>query len=272
MPDLAFMRDPKRAYLIEIRSPWDAKDYLTIDYPEHFLSDQGSIMVYDTPTRGLKFTDPFRWQISGDGREAGYDCRFENGLRFSVLLKHKGCEVTQEVRICNGSTESLKKMQLILCLSLDSWREFENTDDKMAHLDRTYTIVDGEIVSMRQLWETITEEQKQRGKQIGDERVGCVGCNVKGQRRKNNDWNIAPRQCDAGFIAVRSKQRSRCIAISWPKCRKVFTSINTPCIHADPELSDCPPGEEVSAAGRIIFHDGDLPSLIDSLQIGPKCS
>ena len=261
MVSLAHQGDPDLPYFIEIHSPWDPDDYVAVNYPEHFATSQGMLMHHrsdiETPYRQTK---PVQWEIGEDGRRAGYTCEFENGLVFSVELCSTDREVTQSIRLRNGSDRPLTHLRPTLCARLDGWREFGNADNKPAHLDRTYALIDGKLTAMSQVWASIPQERKQ----IGEGRV-WPGCNVRGQRYQNDNWYIADHECDAGFIAVRSKERERYVAIFWPKCRLVFTNTNCPCIHADPELPDCAVGEEVSLSGEVIFHEGSLQSLVERL-------
>ena len=38
------------------------------------------------------------------------------------------------------------------------------------------------------------------------------------------------------------------------------------CIHTDVTVPHCPGGEEVSLHGRIIFHEGDMQSLLERIE------
>ena len=201
-----------------------------------------------------------QWSIAEDGSAASYTCEFENGLKFSVRLTAKDNEVAQKIRMHNGSDRPIARMRPTLCTLLGSWRELQNDDDKMAHLDRTFTLVDGKLITIAEVWASYSDAKREPA----EGRV-WVGCNVRGQKSKNAQWYISDKECDAGFIAVRSKERTRYVALHWPKCRLVFTNTNVPCIHADPGLGGCPPGEQVSLTGRILFHDGSVGPLMAHL-------
>ena len=43
------------------------------------------------------------------------------------------------------------------------------------------------------------------------------------------------------------------IATAWQHCDRVWGNEDCPCMHSDPKLPDCPPGETVSAKGIIWF-------------------
>jgi hypothetical protein len=56
--------------------------------------------------------------------------------------------------------------------------------------------------------------------------------------------------------AVRSAQGERWILMAWDRCGRVWGNPPVPCLHSDPVLPDCPPGETVRVRGRIWFHEG----------------
>jgi peptidoglycan/xylan/chitin deacetylase (PgdA/CDA1 family) len=56
--------------------------------------------------------------------------------------------------------------------------------------------------------------------------------------------------------AVRSAQGDRWILMAWDRCGRAWGNAPVPCLHADPVLPDCPPGQTVRVRGRIWFHEG----------------
>ncbi|MCP5110762.1 MAG: hypothetical protein GY953_08010, partial [bacterium] len=62
--------------------------------------------------------------------------------------------------------------------------------------------------------------------------------------------------------AVRSADGNRWIATSWERCGRVWGNPRCPCLHSDPVLPDCAPGETVRIRGRLWFHEG--PELANS--------
>jgi peptidoglycan/xylan/chitin deacetylase (PgdA/CDA1 family) len=53
--------------------------------------------------------------------------------------------------------------------------------------------------------------------------------------------------------AVRSANGQRSILTSWERCQRVWGNPQCPCLHSDPQLPDCAPGETVRVRGRLWF-------------------
>lgn len=56
--------------------------------------------------------------------------------------------------------------------------------------------------------------------------------------------------------AVRSVQGNRWTLVGWDRCSQSGGHPDVPCLHADPLLPDCPPGETVRVQGRLWFYEG----------------
>ena len=56
--------------------------------------------------------------------------------------------------------------------------------------------------------------------------------------------------------AVSSSQRDRWILTSWERCGRVWGNPAVPCMHSDPVLPDCSPGQTVRVRGRLWFYEG----------------
>jgi len=65
-------------------------------------------------------------------------------------------------------------------------------------------------------------------------------------------------------VAVAKAINSSCyILTAWQQCGRVWGNEQCPCIHSDPVLPDCEPGQTVRVQGRIIFYEG---SNIEKIQ------
>ncbi len=62
------------------------------------------------------------------------------------------------------------------------------------------------------------------------------------------------------LAAVRSASEDRWIATEWENCGRVWANPACPCLHSDPWLPDCQPGETVRVRGRLWFHEGPAPA------------
>jgi len=59
------------------------------------------------------------------------------------------------------------------------------------------------------------------------------------------------------FVAYRSADRpDRWVITAWEPCWRPWHNPPVPCIHSDPQLPDCPPGETVRARGFLAFYEG----------------
>lgn len=68
------------------------------------------------------------------------------------------------------------------------------------------------------------------------------------------------------FIAVKADGADRWIITAWEPCQRVWANPPVPCLHSDPKLPDCPPGETVTTRGRLWFYEGhDIESELARL-------
>ena len=61
---------------------------------------------------------------------------------------------------------------------------------------------------------------------------------------------------DARTARVRSAHGGASIATEWERCGRTWGNAACPCMHSDPVLPDCPPGETVRVRGRLKFARG----------------
>ena len=64
------------------------------------------------------------------------------------------------------------------------------------------------------------------------------------------------------FIGLENSDGTRSVGITWQGATQLSTNGELTCIHADPTFPDCPPGESVTAKGRIFFTKGDAQTLL----------
>lgn len=74
-----------------------------------------------------------------------------------------------------------------------------------------------------------------------------------GFEQQTNDNKVIESPC----VAVGSTDRKRWIITKWEPIGRVWSNPPCPCLHADPKLPDCPPGETVRARGKLWFYQGD---------------
>lgn len=67
--------------------------------------------------------------------------------------------------------------------------------------------------------------------------------------------------------AVKSAKGDRWILAAWGRCGHAWGNPPVPCMHADPVLADCLPGQTVSVRGRLWFFEGsDIDSELKRAQ------
>ena len=59
--------------------------------------------------------------------------------------------------------------------------------------------------------------------------------------------------------AACSDDRKRWIITAWDPCHRTWQNPPVPCIHSDPRIPDCPPGQARGARGVLSFYEGADP-------------
>jgi peptidoglycan/xylan/chitin deacetylase (PgdA/CDA1 family) len=71
--------------------------------------------------------------------------------------------------------------------------------------------------------------------------------------------------------AAHSAGGDRWIITAWEKCGRAWGHPLVPCLHADPVLPDCAPGQTVRVQGRLWFYEGhDIEKELSRLETGEK--
>src|SRR3954452_20886715 len=70
------------------------------------------------------------------------------------------------------------------------------------------------------------------------------------------EQSIANKVFGKAAAAVRSADRSRWILTEWERCGRTWGNAQCPCLHSDPVLPDCAPGQTVRVTGRLWFAEG----------------
>jgi peptidoglycan/xylan/chitin deacetylase (PgdA/CDA1 family) len=58
------------------------------------------------------------------------------------------------------------------------------------------------------------------------------------------------------YAACRNSEGDRWIIHAWDQCVRTWGNKHCPCLHSDPQFSDCPPGETVRLEGWLSFFEG----------------
>lgn len=62
---------------------------------------------------------------------------------------------------------------------------------------------------------------------------------------------------DPPFAACHDRTGRRWLITAWERCGRAWGNPPCPCLHSDPQLADCPPGETSRVRGWISFYEGD---------------
>lgn len=76
--------------------------------------------------------------------------------------------------------------------------------------------------------------------------------NLNGFARQSNDNKIF----QSPFAAACDASGRRWIITCWDACRRAWGNALCPCLHSDPRVPDCPPGESRSIRGWVSFYEG----------------
>jgi peptidoglycan/xylan/chitin deacetylase (PgdA/CDA1 family) len=75
---------------------------------------------------------------------------------------------------------------------------------------------------------------------------------LTGFEKQTNDNKIFA----APFAACHDESKKRWIITSWERCVRAWGNPPCPCLHSDPQVEDCPPGESKSLRGWLSFYEG----------------
>jgi peptidoglycan/xylan/chitin deacetylase (PgdA/CDA1 family) len=84
-------------------------------------------------------------------------------------------------------------------------------------------------------------------------------CVMLGQAIGFTNASAGRRILEAPFAAASDASGRRWVITAWDGLNRVWQNPLVPCIHADPRLTDCPPGETREARGGVWFYEGDDP-------------
>lgn len=71
------------------------------------------------------------------------------------------------------------------------------------------------------------------------------------EQRTNDNKTLAPP-----FAACHDSSGTKWIITGWERCGRAWANPPCPCIHADPVVEDCPPGESRGVRGWLSFYEG----------------
>ena len=75
---------------------------------------------------------------------------------------------------------------------------------------------------------------------------------LAGFAERSNDNKVFTKP----FAACRDRTGQRWVITGWEECARAWGNPPCPCLHADPKLPDCPPGETRQVRGWLSFYEG----------------
>ncbi len=81
-------------------------------------------------------------------------------------------------------------------------------------------------------------------------------CNLLRGAPEFNDQTTTNKVFACPSAAAHSAGGNRWILTAWERCGRAWGHPLCPCLHADPVLADCPPGQTVRVRGRMWFYEG----------------
>ncbi len=77
--------------------------------------------------------------------------------------------------------------------------------------------------------------------------------NLTGFEARTNDNKVLA----SPFAACRDRTGKRWLITGWENCARAWGNPPCPCVHADPRMPDCPPGEARRVRGWLSFYEGE---------------
>ena len=86
---------------------------------------------------------------------------------------------------------------------------------------------------------------------------------LSGFAQQTNDNKVIRKP----FVACRDDAGERWLITAWEPCFRPWANAPCPCLHSDPQFSDCDPGQTVRLAGWLSFYEGeDIQAEFDRIE------
>jgi hypothetical protein len=110
-------------------------------------------------------------------------------------------------------------------------------------------VVPGKDGVRMEMWVTNGSDEKLTGLRV----QMCVMLKgLAGFDERTNDNKVFA----APFAACRDRSGKRWVVTGWEPCVRAWGNPPCPCLHSDPQVPDCPPGETRRVRGWLSFHEG----------------
>jgi len=246
-------------HLLQIHSPWNTEEYLSINFPEHCWGAGLPNVSHDSPV-----PIPSPWSFNADSTWASFEKSTRPGVLFRAVAGVYPMGVRLSLEITNQSDTAITDIRTLICLRPDRMVAFRDTNYAM-----TYVAVNSKAVQLG-------AETHYQG-EMPDKRKVSWALNVKGGpdnltlsdlgwfKPGTGPGRIVEELANPPLIAIHARDDlNKWIATIWYPARMLFSNPQIPCIHSDPLPPDCPAqGGSSRAEGIVIFHEGDFASLLE---------
>ncbi len=230
-PRIGFLEgaiDPLRGTKASVFLPWDPEGYVVVDLPELITSDRGHLFLSHThvPTiwndRNV-WIDNRDWTVRPDG---GLESEWvlPNGVSFGASLRMEAeADSERQAFALPPPTVGSAEPPRAVAVAMELWLR--------NGLDETLTGLRTQL---------------------------CVLLKGAPEFNQQTVANKVFRKPYAGVQSLDHTDRS--VWVAWERAGRCWGNERCPCLHSDPVLPDCQPGETVRVRGRLWFTGQDLLS------------
>ncbi len=209
----------------------------------------------------FRFPSTHDVKLSESGDKLGLNWRFkEDPVSYSVrMLADRPDAVLVEVALANNGQDPVLNFRPGFCLQIGgafSPKTFAYTSIPQA--EKPFPLVNGHpFIARPELWPGIGwVRAHNRNSAVYLERTRLAS-EYKPHR------SLIVETGDFPLLARRLPGRDAWIAWIWPNAYEYFGNTQTPCMHMDPVLPECPAGETRSIFGRLLFFEGTWDDLFE---------
>ena len=247
--------DPPARQAVDIIPPWDTEGHLTIRVPETLQSNLGLFFIDHYRADMLPVVDLEKlpdWQLDPQTGALSYNCKLPNNVEFSGYLVPGDDVVDMKFTVKNGTDTKLERLRAQFCVVQSPCPTFN-----IPELTHTYIMNEGK-------WLALADTTF---KKMVPDKPPWIICGLKDRPLPEpgtshpNAWYVCHERADVPLVATLSKDGKHVLALSWHGGGGIMSNGWIPCIHNDPAIPDCPPGESISVEGKLYLLTGDLDDL-----------
>lgn len=237
-PRIGFLEgaiDPLRGTKASVFLPWDPESYLVVDLPELITSDRGHLFLSHTHVPTIwndqnVWIDNRDWRIRPDG---GLESEWvlPNGVSFGASLGAEvGADQDSGMPALPLRADGAAGGPGVAAVAMDLWLR-NGLDEPLSGLRTQLCVL------------------------------------LKGAP-EFNEQTLDNKVFQKPYAGVQSKDYpDRWVVVGWERAGRCWGNQRCPCLHSDPVLPDCQPGETVRVRGRLWLSEQG-PPLDELLAVG----